>query len=265
MRALAKGHDRVRVLPCVQSAMGSPRHKAPAMQTSEPYELEHIVALLPDVVWIKDVDGRYTNCSQRFCELTGLTRAQVLGKADRDIFAAEQAEVFTRLLDQFCANHASDMGTLGAKLEENDFETAHRLAHSLKGVAAMLGMATIQTLAADLEKDLKKPQDIGVLVERAKTLEEIVATMIHDLTEVLPKEAPAVQPLDPSNLVQKAQELRRLLQSDDSLAGVQMRALHGAFVSVDPTGASKLLRQVENFDFGEAIKTLDALMKQHRA
>ncbi len=43
--------------------------------------------------------------------------------------------------------------------EKKDFKTAQRLAHSLKGVAASLGMEDLQTIAFNLEQAIKKGED----------------------------------------------------------------------------------------------------------
>ncbi|MDD2991035.1 MAG: PAS domain S-box protein [Zoogloea sp.] len=47
--------------------------------------LKNIIRGMPDLVWLKDVEGRYIQCNARFERLTGLSEAELMGRLDRDL------------------------------------------------------------------------------------------------------------------------------------------------------------------------------------
>ncbi|MCB2211144.1 PAS domain S-box protein [bacterium] len=59
----------------------------------------HLRALLntiPDLVWVKDAEGRYLSCNRKFERLSGLADKEIHGKTDYDIFDREQADAFRK-------------------------------------------------------------------------------------------------------------------------------------------------------------------------
>ncbi len=60
----------------------------------ERVQLEALLHTLPDLVWLKDVEGRYLTCNARFELLMGAPRAAVVGKTDYDFFDRETADFF---------------------------------------------------------------------------------------------------------------------------------------------------------------------------
>ncbi len=57
-------------------------------------ELETLLATIPDLVWLKDVDGRYRFCNPRFEQLYGTSEADIVGKDDFAFVDSETAEFF---------------------------------------------------------------------------------------------------------------------------------------------------------------------------
>jgi len=53
-----------------------------------------ILNAIPDLVWLKDVDGRYQMCNRGFERLFGEPEAAIVGKTDFDFVDAEQARFF---------------------------------------------------------------------------------------------------------------------------------------------------------------------------
>jgi two-component system sensor histidine kinase/response regulator len=62
---------------------------------------------------------------------------------------------YARLIHMFVDGHRDDVGKLRELLAQGGYETAGRLAHSLKGAAGMLGAILIQEQAAALEAVLR--------------------------------------------------------------------------------------------------------------
>jgi diguanylate cyclase (GGDEF)-like protein/PAS domain S-box-containing protein len=60
------------------------------------YFLATLINTLPDLVWLKDVDGIYIACNRRFVDFVGLRHGDIVGKTDFDIMEKEQADLYRR-------------------------------------------------------------------------------------------------------------------------------------------------------------------------
>ena len=56
--------------------------------------LKTLIQTLPDLVWLKDVNGVYLACNRRFSEFIGAAEHDVIGKNDYDYFDRELADFF---------------------------------------------------------------------------------------------------------------------------------------------------------------------------
>lgn len=56
--------------------------------------LRTLVQTIPDLVWLKDVEGRYLLCNTAFERFFGAPEAQIIGKTDADFVPADQAAIF---------------------------------------------------------------------------------------------------------------------------------------------------------------------------
>lgn len=54
--------------------------------------LRTLLNTIPDLIWLKDVNGVYLSCNSRFEQLYGAKEAEILGKTDQDFVAADLAE-----------------------------------------------------------------------------------------------------------------------------------------------------------------------------
>ncbi len=56
--------------------------------------LKTLIQTLPDLVWLKDLEGVYLACNPRFEQFFGAREAEIVGKTDHDFIAREQADFF---------------------------------------------------------------------------------------------------------------------------------------------------------------------------
>ena len=56
--------------------------------------LTSIIDTIPDLIFVKDNDGRYLQCNTAFAEFLGCDRDQIIGRTDYDLFEKELAELF---------------------------------------------------------------------------------------------------------------------------------------------------------------------------
>jgi len=53
-----------------------------------------LINTIPDLIWLKDVNGVYLSCNHAFQRFTGRPEAEIVGRTDHDLFAADLAESF---------------------------------------------------------------------------------------------------------------------------------------------------------------------------
>lgn len=57
-------------------------------------QLKLIVKTIPDLIWLKDVEGVYLSCNPMFERFFGATETDIVGKTDYDFVSREQADFF---------------------------------------------------------------------------------------------------------------------------------------------------------------------------
>jgi diguanylate cyclase (GGDEF)-like protein/PAS domain S-box-containing protein len=60
----------------------------------EQRQVRSIIDAIPDLIFIKDTEGRYIGCNRAFLGFAGRSEAEVLGRIDQELFAAADADVF---------------------------------------------------------------------------------------------------------------------------------------------------------------------------
>jgi PAS domain S-box-containing protein len=87
---------RVEVISAAAAQLGSAIHlKLTESRHGTTSNLLHaILRYSPNMIFIKDLDGRYLEVNERFLKEFRLTRAAVIGRSDREIFPREQAKAF---------------------------------------------------------------------------------------------------------------------------------------------------------------------------
>jgi PAS domain S-box-containing protein len=58
--------------------------------------LRSLLMALPDLVWLKDTNGRYLSCNNKFESLLEIPHSDIIGKTDYDFFDKEQADIYHR-------------------------------------------------------------------------------------------------------------------------------------------------------------------------
>ncbi|WP_409565143.1 putative bifunctional diguanylate cyclase/phosphodiesterase [Rhizobium sp. BK456] len=67
------------------------RKRAEEATNSIRTQLLSVLQTMPDMVWVKNMDGVYLLCNHAFEQLTGKAESEVVGKTDFDLFAPERA------------------------------------------------------------------------------------------------------------------------------------------------------------------------------
>jgi len=91
---------------------------------------------------------------------------------------AGNESLYRKLLGKFLDQQAHTATRVEEALDQGDMELAHRLAHTLKGVASSLGLREAERVAAEMDAAFKAGQDVRpMLPVLAACLEETVAVV----------------------------------------------------------------------------------------
>ena len=166
---------------------------------------------------------------------------------------------YVRLLGKYVDGHCDDMAAVRRQLAAGNVGEAQRLAHSLKGVSATLGVQEVRAQAAELEMAIKERRTNGEIEALVVDVEKIWSALADELVRVLPSAAGgevAAATVDARQAAALADELERFLAEDDmranklvTSAGPQLRAMLGEDACV-------LEGQIALFDYELALATL---------
>jgi two-component system sensor histidine kinase/response regulator len=168
---------------------------------------------------------------------------------------------YESLLHRFADSQATVVSDIRAALIAKDTPTAQRLAHSLKGAAANLGVSTLAQVAATAESAIDSNQGIPLALE---TLSHSLDTSLAAIRSALPKEiaadSPAVAASDPSMVVQPLSQLKKLLENDEGdAADFILDARPNLCKVLTATEIEALIRHVSNFAYSDALQSLSSI------
>ncbi len=172
---------------------------------------------------------------------TGLRR--VLGKQD----------LYLSMLRKFAVGQKTTPESIRNALESNAWDTAERLAHSLKGVSGNIGATELQALAGELETAIAGRHTRTRIEERLKQLEPGLHQLIVSLEETLPRlaERKAI-PVDLSQLKAVTERLQALLAEDDVEALEVLETNQDLLSSGCPDHFGELDKGIRTFNFAAA-------------
>ena len=162
---------------------------------------------------------------------------------DIDSFQSNAA-LIEQLRQDFAKNQKNTFFDISQAQKKGDIETAHRLAHTIKGLAALIQEHDLSKAAARVEeqleaKKLPTPEDLQILEqEMAKVLNNIVLLPITR-TRTAPQ---LFQKLKPMLEHRKAESMDLL---------PELRKIPETAI---------IARKIEKMDFGGALKSLNILM-----
>jgi HPt (histidine-containing phosphotransfer) domain-containing protein len=98
-------------------------------------------------------------------------------------FVGNSADVYVRLLKRFVQLHEGDVHQMVLQAEDAERPTLQKLAHSIKGGAATLGLSGLAGLAKQLEEAAGGDAPRARLVELATALEAAHAALTRHLAQ----------------------------------------------------------------------------------
>lgn len=198
----------------------------------------------------------------------GSVVAQFAG-LDREValrHVAGSEVVLDRLLDEFRHRHCQDVEEIRRALAQDDRVAAQRCAHTLKGLAATLGMQSLSLCARDVERAIRRDDKAmlsGYLSLLGVRLEECCRAIEGQLSRGAGSLPPA-EPRASSLALMDGQlrEFRVLLEADDARAAGVWRELHPLLLlAVGKAPLAPLEHCMQAWDFPGALEQLQGLQE----
>ncbi len=168
--------------------------------------------------------------------------------------------LYETILRKYISSQATVVDELRAAVTQQDFELAKRLAHTTKGVSGNIGATEVQGIAAEIEAGLAENVDSISILDKLTVLEAALAPLLQSLAACLPQEAKAVAvTVDVEKLAELRGQLTDLLKDDDSQAADLFEEHAKLFQAAWPEQFKSLETDLKNFDFDQALKTLEAI------
>ena len=190
-----------------------------------------------------------------------------LDSAEGLLRVAGNRKLYLKLLRQFSTQQAEAPAQIAELLKVDDRATAERSAHTVKGVAANLGVKRVQSAAGHLEKALREGADAAQLEILRQEFAAVLTPFIDRLGTALGG-APAAAVASPSVAVDPA-ELKRLvaqmaqhLAEFDAAATDCLEANRSVFTSLFSVEEfSRFEQEVQGYALGEASLRLQQAAK----
>lgn len=122
--------------------------------------LRNLKEHIPDMVWLKDIDGKYLTCNQAFTDVLGLQEPEIAGRTDHDLVNKDMAELF-RITDKTAMEADGPIRYEETLYLEKDgrnirLETIKTVVRDSAGTATgVLGIARDVTERVEREQEIK--------------------------------------------------------------------------------------------------------------
>ena len=169
--------------------------------------------------------------------------------------AREINELQNKLKLKFVKENQTRFDEITEAMYSDDLILAHRLAHSLKGNAGMIGKTSLQRIAAEVEGRLKA----GELPdsEQMEALENELISVLEELAPLLEKSAVQTGPtaLTSGQALALFDRLEPMLESINPECADLLDEIRAI------PGTENLAQQIEDYDFEAAMQTLADIKK----
>lgn len=169
---------------------------------------------------------------------------------------AGNRRLYRSLLGQFAAKQADAAAQIGEALRRGDRELAGRTAHTVKGVAGNLGIATVQAAAEKIERGIRGNDDsvTGMLPGLEAELGRAAAAIRSALAAEPSPPAAAAGVFDPAAAESAMARLKSLIVACDGEAAAAFAAVEAAVGAVVEKPALDALKAaIDEFDFDAAV------------
>jgi two-component system sensor histidine kinase/response regulator len=179
--------------------------------------------------------------------------------------ARGREKLYLSLLRKFTSNQRDFATYMDAALLASDWETAIRLAHTLKGVAGQVGAKNIRAMAELMEHALKQRESPEVLQSVKLQIAEMMDELIAKIEARLPADLPLLlaSNVNTQELQEISVRLLAQLEASDFAAGHLIEAHEGLLHAGLGPDFEKIRTAIQDFEFETAAAELKRLMDEH--
>ena len=174
-------------------------------------------------------------------------------KAEKEI----DNKVHRKLQKDFVADHLHSFRDILRAIDDADITLAHRLAHTLKGVAGLIKRDALKEAAHHVEKHLKE-KGANVPEKMMRTLETELNKTFDELSAIpdVDENEPEIKlPFVPGQTSEFLNELKNMLEIGDSDSLLMVDGLHNV------PGTAALIERIEHYDFKAALALLNQIIE----
>lgn len=149
-----------------------------------------LIDTIPDLIWLKDVDGVYLSCNRMFERLFGAAEAEIVGKTDRD-FVGEELATFFRRNDLIAMENGGPTRNEEWVVFADDgtralLETTKTPMFDVEGkVIGVLGIGRDITARRSAEEERRALDERLGNIQKLEALGVLVAGVAHNINNVL--------------------------------------------------------------------------------
>jgi signal transduction histidine kinase/HPt (histidine-containing phosphotransfer) domain-containing protein/ActR/RegA family two-component response regulator len=188
------------------------------------------------------------------------------GKASVDLNAglmnaAGDEDLYQQLMMDFKTGHTSDARRIAETLRAGDVKTAYRLAHTLKSTAGLIGAENLSQLARGLEQLLMNG-NADAAAEGMEALDLEMSAVTAELERLCPGRPERPEPevkdagqWDRQKSMSLIERLEPMLDTGNAASLDMVAEIEEVFAPLGEVSGT-LVKQIEDFEFGEALNTL---------
>jgi CheY-like chemotaxis protein len=181
---------------------------------------------------------------------------KIIEKAAIDNVDDEEQKI--SLISTFIKSNQNTYHEIMQALDQGDMKMAHRLSHTLKGVAALIGMPLLAEAALVIEQSISSSK-MEFLDEKMKALRYELNTAINELTPLVNEYKNRVKRDTTGSLLKKEDALELLNKLEGLLQINSFDSLNLLNDLAMIQGTELLAEQIENFSFKQALETLEQI------
>ena len=178
--------------------------------------------------------------------------------------------MYRQLLGKFMVHQQHSVAQLTAALQQQDYATAERLAHTDKALAGNIGAETLAALAAELEQMLRERVPAAIWQPALQRYGDALQQLLDALQTVLPAEptamvadSAATRPTLDAEQRQRAEHLLQQLRDGDSDALDTLEQIETALQRwLGESQWHPLVRAIRDYDFDTAAARLQQALSQ---